>query len=49
MHISFIIIKVDTAIGTIPIAASREQFDLRNLSVGKTICMLTDVKADFQK
>ncbi|MCL2739982.1 MAG: hypothetical protein FWE47_02140 [Oscillospiraceae bacterium] len=47
--VSFTIIRVDTAMGEIPVAASREQFDLKELAAGKTICILADVKADFKK
>lgn len=48
LPITFTIIKINTAFGIVPVAASRKIFDLKNLSVGKTICMVTDVKADFQ-
>ena len=43
----FVIIKISTAFGIIPIAASRKCFDLTNLSVDKIIVMLADIKADF--
>lgn len=47
--VDFVIIKIKTALGILPIAASREVFDLTNLKINKIIVMLADVKADFIK
>lgn len=45
----FIIVQLDTAIGTIPVAVSREVFDLEKLYAGKIIVMFADIKIDFIK
>ena len=48
-EVEFIIIQLDTAIGTIPVAVSREVFDLEKLYAGKIIVMFADIKIDFAK
>ena len=46
--ISFTIIDLKTAIGNIPVAVNKENFDLRNIGKNKIVCMVADVKADFK-
>ena len=48
-EVDFIIVQLDTAIGTIPVAVSREVFDLEKLYAGKIIVMFADIKIDFIK
>ena len=48
-EVSFTIIKVKTALGIIPVAASKDVFDLSNLKKDKLIVMIANVKADFEK
>ena len=48
-EVSFTIIKVKTALGIIPVAASKDVFDLSNLKKDKLIVMIANVKADFVK
>lgn len=45
--IRFTILWLDTALGLLPTAASREVFDLGGLAVGKAVTMCADIKADF--
>ena len=47
--VPFTLIKVKTSIGIIPVAASKEAFDLSNLEEDKLILMIANVKADFVK
>lgn len=49
IKLSFTIIRIRTAFGIIPVAASRDVFDLSNMSKGKVLAMLADIKADFIK
>ncbi len=46
-QLSFIAAQLDTALGILPTAMSREVFDLDKLAVGKVIAMKADIKADF--
>lgn len=48
-EVEFIIVQLDTAIGTIPVAVSRDVFDLEKLYAGKIIVMFADIKIDFVK
>lgn len=48
VKISFTIINIETAIGNIPVAVNKENFDLRNIGKDKIVCMVADVKADFK-
>ena len=48
-EVPFTIIKVKTALGIIPVAASKDAFDLSNLKKDKLIVMIANVKADFEK
>ncbi len=41
------IITIKTSCGIVPVATSRERFDLSTISVGKYLCIVADVKADF--
>ena len=43
----FTIAQVETALGLLPTAMSREVFDLSSLAPGRVISMYADVKADF--
>lgn len=45
----FVLAKVDTALGVIPVPMSREVFDLENLKVGCIIAMNADIKVDVAK
>ena len=45
----FTIILLETALGLLPTAASREIFDIKNLHTGKIVAMCADIKADFVK
>ncbi len=47
-EICFVIAELDTAIGVIPAAMSRDVFDLSELAAGKVIAMNADIKVDFQ-
>ena len=47
--VPFTLIKVKTSIGIIPVAASKDVFDLSNLEEDKLIVMIANVKADFVK
>ncbi len=47
INVSFIIATVHTAIGDVPVALSRENFDLSQLREGCIIAMNADVKADI--
>lgn len=49
IKVPFTIIKLKTAFGIVPVAASRDTFDLSNLSENKIIVMFADVKVDFLK
>lgn len=46
-EIAFEIALLDTALGIIPVAMSRDVFNLSKLSVGKIVTMKADIKADF--
>lgn len=48
-RLDFIIANIDTALGEIPVAMSREVFDLSELAVGAVICMRAYIKADVSK
>lgn len=48
-EIEFTEIFIKTAVGVLPVAASRDNFDLSNLKVGSYIMMFADVKADFKQ
>lgn len=43
----FVIAQLDTALGVLPTAMSREVFALDKLTAGKVIVMKADIKADF--
>lgn len=45
--LNFVIAELDSALGALPTAMSREVFDLSKLAVGSVIAMYADVKADF--
>ena len=45
--VAFLIVCVDSGMGTIPVAMSHECFDLGELAVGKVLEMRADIKADF--
>ncbi len=45
--VNFLIVGVDSGMGTIPVAMSRECFDLEELAVGKVLEIRADIKADF--
>ncbi len=47
--LNFVIVQLQTALGELPTAMSREVFDLDNLSVGKVVAMKADIKVDFAK
>lgn len=47
--VPFTLIKVKTSIGIIPVAASKDVFDLSDLEEDKLIVMIANVKADFVK
>ena len=49
IEIPFTIINLKTGFGTHPVAASKETFNLSNLSKDKLLAMLADVKVDFIK
>lgn len=46
-NIDFLIVWINSAVGTLPTAVCRDVFDLEDLEVGKTIAMNTDIKADL--
>ena len=46
-RVAFLVVGVDSGMGTIPVAMSRECFDLGELAVGKVLEMRADIKADF--
>ena len=48
-ELEFVIIRLDTALGTIPVAAGREVFDLSGLAKGAIIAMSADIKADLSR
>lgn len=43
----FTIVLLESALGSLPTAVSREVFDLEELAPGKVISMFADIKADF--
>ncbi len=43
----FVLMKVDTTVGVVPVAMGKDVFDLKKLSVGCIIAMNTVVKADI--
>ena len=43
----FVLAKVDTALGAVPVAMGQDVFDLKELNVGCVIAMNTVVKADI--
>ena len=45
-RLPFVLVKVDTAVGVVPVAMGRDVFDLKKLSVGCVVAMNTVVKAD---
>jgi len=45
----FVLAKVDTALGAIPVAMGREVFDLKELKVGCIVAMNADIKADLAR
>ena len=45
--ICFVIANIVSALGEIPVAMSRDVFDLDNLAVGSSVAMLADIKIDF--
>lgn len=48
-NIKFMIINLDTGIGSMPVAVNKENFDLRKLKKGSLIGMVADVKADLEE
>ncbi len=48
VNISFTIIYIKTAIGIMPVATHRANFDLSKLQKGNILVMFADVKADFK-
>ena len=48
IDIDFTIIYINTAIGILPVATSRENFKLDKLEKGNLLVMITDLKADFK-
>lgn len=46
--INFVITFIETGAGNMPVAMSRDVFDLSNLNVGRIVAMRADVKADFK-
>ena len=46
VRLPFIVAKVDTAAGIVPVAMSRDVFDLSDLAPGRVVVMETIVKAD---
>lgn len=46
--VNFTIIDLKTAIGNVPVAVNKENFDLRSIGKDKIACMVADVKADFR-
>ena len=46
---SFVLAKVFTALGTVPIAMGREVFDLTELVPGAIVAMNANVKADLSR
>lgn len=49
MVLSFVLAKVDTSLGVIPVGMSRDVFDLEQLKVGSVIAMNTYIKVDLAK
>lgn len=49
INISYTIIYINTAIGTLPVAVHRANFDLSKLQKGNILAMFADVKADFKE
>ena len=49
INVNFTIIYLNTAIGIIPVAVHKENFDLSKLQKGNILAMLADVKADFKE
>ena len=47
IELNFVIAQLDTALGVIPAAMSREVFDLSNLSENAIVAMNADIKADL--
>ena len=47
--IKFTIIDLDTAIGNMPVAVHRENFDLSKLKKGVLVAMAADIKADLSE
>lgn len=47
--VPFTLIKVKTSIGIIPVAASKDVFNLSDLEEDKLIVVIANVKADFVK
>ena len=48
ININFTIIDLKTAIGNIPVAVNKENFNLKNIGKDKIVCMVADIKADFR-
>ncbi len=46
---SFVLAKVDTALGIIPVGMSRDVFNLEELEVGSIVAMNADIKVDLAK
>ena len=45
--LDFVVATLDTALGNIPVAMSRDVFDLSALSVDSVIAMKADIKVDL--
>lgn len=48
-RLSFVLAKVDTALGLVPVAMGRDVFDLSKLKVGCIVAMNADVKVDVSE
>ena len=49
VELSFVLAKVDTALGNVPMAMGREVFDLSSLRIGSIVAMNASVNADVAK
>lgn len=48
-HLDFVLIQLETALGTIPVAAGRHYFDLGGIAQGKVVPMNAYIKADLSE
>lgn len=47
MKLSFALVRMETALGTLPVAMGRSVFNIEKIAPGKIVAMLADIKADF--